>query len=1219
MFRTIRSLLILGLAMLSCAQLMAQSSAPNFWTAIQSQQVILPANARQVLSPRKNTFLKLDLAAMRNHLRAAPMEFTGSHPLLVQVPDAVGQMRTLEVWESPVMAPELLAKFPEIRTYVGRPTDGSADLIRLGIGAKGFYSFSFRTDEKEDIETVRPVAEGQDLFYMAYRLEDLPNTVAPAGVLDCGVHDQHLPGGAVDTPKDPLGHFVADRGAGEPVKLKKYRAAISAKAEYTVFHGGTEPLVMSAIVEAVNFIAAIQERDFSLRLELVAGNEKLIYYDINTDPYSGTEVGEWMSQNQAVVTQGIGSANFDIGHVFSVYVEGTAVGIAGGRVCNNTNKARACSSAPQPNGEYFYLVTSHEMCHQMSGGHTWNICTADIAGQLAPNTAFEPGSGSTIMSYAGSCLSNDVQNSKNGYFHVGSIEQVKSFYTVGSGTCGTSSETDNNAPDVTILSPNNIYIPVRTPFKLDGIGTDPDGDVLTYTWEEYDLGPSVPLGQTTNNSPIFRSFPPSATGTSRTFPRLNNVVTNTTTKSELLPDTTREVKFRLTIRDNHPGAGGQVWGDIKLNATLAAGPFLVTYPNTNTVTWYGGESRVVTWDVANTDKAPVNCKKVNILLSTDNGFTYDFKLAEGVPNNGKCCIKVPDNVVDNLCRIRVEAADNVFFDISNAAFKMRVAEKPGFSLCTPLSQQTLCLPNGSISVNVGSILNFQQAVTLSVSGLPAGVTPVFSANPALPGTDVTLSLQIPPGQPESTFNMTITGTADTLSQSVETLVTFVSNDFSAVALQNPKDGAQGLVQSPTLIWATSPDANSYEVQVATSPSFETGTIKASSTNVTGGTYVLTVLLDKSQVYYWRVRPINECGPAAWTEPFVFGTVVESCGTFSANDLPKVISASGTPTVESVITINSGGIISDVNLKTIQGNHGFFKDLEVSLIGPDGTVAPLIKSLCGSYNGLFKFGFDDASSNAFSCPPVQTGAAFKPTSALNVFNGKNAAGAWTLRVKDNTTSSGGNLTGFQLEVCSGVALNAPAIVTNEVLQLLPGTNSAIVNTLLKAEDANNSAAQLTYTLVTVPKNGELKSNGGAVLVPGAQFTQADLDNGVVRYYHTGASTGDQFRFVVADGEGGFVTGTFLIKPLVGIFEPAQQLAFDLAPNPATESVRLSFSEGLRSDARVSLLNTAGQQLRSVTAPAGTLSQLIPVADLPKGVYIVAVQNNQASGVRKIVVQ
>lgn len=1213
-----RYILTLVCATLLSATLSAQSAAPNFWTPVQANQIALPESARQVLFPKQSQLFQLDVSAMRNWLRQAPMEFTGQKPLLLQMPDGAGQMRQFEVWESPVMAPELSAKYPGIRTYAARPLDGSADVVRLGMGHKGFYAFQFRTEA--GIETLRPYAEGQDQYYMAYRMTDLPNDATPEGVLECGLHDGggHVSLNKMDSPEELSEHFALDRsGSADPVKLRKYRCAISAKGEYSKFHGNTVPLVLSAMAEALSFIGALMERDFSLRLELVANNDKLIYLDAATDPYEGVEVYDWMEQNQTVVTSLIGSANFDLGHVFSVYVTGSAVGVAGGRVCNNSNKARACSSATQPNAEYFYLVTAHEMCHQMTGDHTWNTCTVDIVDQRRAASTMEPGSGSTIMSYAGSCGSNNVQSSKDSYFHVRSMDQVRTFYTTGSGTCASSTDTDNTAaPEVTITSPTNVFIPILTPFQLHATATDADGDAMTYCWEQYDNGPEIPLGEQVKNSALFRSYKPITTSTSRYFPRLQNIITNLTAKAELLPDSTRQLNFRFTARDNHPGAGGQTWASIRLNSTLAAGPFLVTSPNSNTDIWYGGENRVVTWDVANTDKSPVNCQKVNILLSTDNGNTYEFMLAEGVPNNGACCVKVPD-IVDNLCRIRVEAVGNVFFDLSNFAFKIRKAETAGFTICTPLLQQVFCLPGTEINVDVSSTLDFNTPVMLSATGLPAGGTATFSPNPVVPGTVSKLRLEFPNGQPEETFTLTINGQADALSSSINTVISLVSNDFSSMALLTPANGTGSHPQSPLLTWNTSPDANTYQVQVATSPSFEASAIVSSSAGLSAGSFQVPVLLEKSTVYYWRVGAVNECG-TTWSEPSVFGTLVESCGTFTANDLPKVIAASGAPTVESVITLNSGGIVSDVNVKSVQGNHTFFRDLELTLIGPDGTSVPLSKDKCGSYNGQFRFGFDDASPTLFGCPPSQTGLAYQPASPLSVFKGKDALGAWTLRVKDNVTSSGGNLADFQLEICSSVSLNPPLIVTNNALELPAGTNALIPNSLLKAEDANNSAAQLTYTLVTVPKKGELQVNNMAVQ-PGAQFTQADLDNGVLRYFDFGSGSGEQFRFVVTDGEGGFAEGTFVIKASVGVFEPKQQLAFDVVPNPAAESLRIFFGESVGSEVRVSLFNTTGQQLRSLTLPSGTLSHGLDVVDLPNGLYVVTVQSERASGARKVVIR
>ena len=824
------------------------------------------------------------------------------------------------------------------------------------------------------------------------------------------------------------------------------------------------------------------------------------------------------------------------------------------------------------------------------------------------------------MSYAGSCGSDNVVNSRGDlYYQACSIIEIRNFVEKGFGsTCGTVEETGNQDPVVTLNYPDNFFIPISTPFELKGSATDPDGDALTYCWDEIDLGPPTPLGTAVGNSPLFRSLPPGP-NPNRTFPKLQSVLFNVNDIREILPTYTRPMKFCFVARDNRPGGGGIGLDTVSFRATDKAGPFVVTSPNSNSDIWYSNQYHNVTWNVANTNLAPVNCQRVNILLSLDNGQTYPYVLGAGVPNTGRYCAKVPD-VVDPTCRLKIEAADNIFFDVTNSTFKIQAPPSPAYSLCAAQTFEQICLPETfQVDISTAGVLSFASPITLSVSGLPAGATATFSQNPVQPGGSSTLRVVFPEGSPEGSYSMLVSGSAAgaaAATTSVDFVV--VSNNFSALALQTPANGASGVPQSPVLSFATTPDALNYELQLGTSPAFDPGTLEASTSTLTAGTYAVPVVLEKGTVYYWRVRPVNECGPGAWTEPFLFGTAVETCLTLSSNDLPKPILAAGTPTVESVITLNTGGTLSDVNVKQVQGNHTFFKDLEFTLVGPDGTSVALSKDKCGSYNGVFKFGFDDASITAFACPP-SAGTPFKPSAPLSVFNGKNSTGAWTLRVKDNTTSSGGNLTAFQLELCSGVSLSAPFIVNNNTLQLQPGTNAGIPNSLLKAEDANNSAAQLTYTVVTAPQHGELKVNFGAALQPGAQFTQADLDNGLLRYYDYGTSGQDQFRFVVADGEGGFVTGTFLIKPLVSTFEPQATLLFDVAPNPANESLRISFGESLDGAARLSLLNMAGQVMRSLELPAGTLSHLLDVSELPEGVYVVSVQSESAIGVRKVVIR
>ncbi|MEO6038340.1 MAG: cadherin-like domain-containing protein, partial [Saprospiraceae bacterium] len=549
---------------------------------------------------------------------------------------------------------------------------------------------------------------------------------------------------------------------------------------------------------------------------------------------------------------------------------------------------------------------------------------------------------------------------------------------------------------------------------------------------------------------------------------------------------------------------------------------------------------------------------------------------------------------------------------------------PGVSMGLATDGAKICLPNiFSTSVLTASVGGFNSPITLDIaSGLPAGATANFSATTINPGETPTLSLDLNGVMQEGTYVINVRAVAagaDTIIRPITLHLT--TNDFSGLALLTPADGTTGLSQSQSLHWQTVPDADAYEIELSTSPSFAAGTIVYAKSNWTQDFINVPTFLQKGTAYYWHVRPVNECSPHAWTEPAFFSTFVENCQTFSANDLPKNISANSTPTVESVITINAGGSFNSMNIKQIKGNHQFFKELEFHLLSPAGTDVLLMDGKCGNYSGNFNFGINDDAPGNFPCPPPNNGAAFKATNSLAPFDGQNTTGAWTLRVKDNVIGSSGQLSGYQLEFCSSVSLSPPYITNNKVMSIDPGSNQAVSPDLLQVDDANNNHAQLLFTLATVPQYGNLEKNMGGALHPGDQFTQSDLDGGAIRYYSSGNTTQDGFRFTVTDGEGGFLaTPKFLIQPIVGTQEAsAKGPAFGIFPNPATETVWIALDQPAASVLRVGLFNVNGQLLQNAEIAVGTDRLSIPVNTLPKGLYMVRLESASAAAVRKLVVE
>ncbi|MFO7526455.1 MAG: M12 family metallo-peptidase [Ignavibacteriaceae bacterium] len=638
--------------------LAAQGFNSVLWEDIQESSIELTGS--RLITPLSYRTIKLNIATMQNLLSSAPMEKVtplSQSQTMISLPVPDGSLNSFYFVESPVMEEGLAADFPEIKTFVGRGIDDPYAWVRFDFTPHGFHAMVRTVNGSYFID---PHNQGDIENYISYYVSDFVKKGFDRDcevILDENIIDEmnFLLEGGLDTPTGP--------------QLRTYRLACATTGEYTAFHGGTVPLGLAAVVTAVNRVTGVYETELAIRMELVANNNLIIYTDPNTDPYTNNNGVTMLTQNQSNLDAVIGNANYDVGHVFST----GGGGVAGlGVVCRAGLKARGVTGLPQPIGDPFYIdYVAHEMGHQYGANHTFNGSAGSCSGSNRnPSTAYEPGSGSTIMAYAGICSPQNLQNNSDPYFHVASFDEIVAYTNFGSGNgCAAITNTGNNPPIVTVPA-GGFTIPINTPFELTGSAVDPNGHPLVYSWEEWDLGPAGHPNTPSGDAPIFRVFNP-VTSPTRIFPRLQNLLNNTQTIGEILPSYSRNLKFRLVVRDNQPLAGGVDYAQVNFAVTAAAGPFLVTYPNTN-VTLPGLSTVNVTWDVANTNASPVSVSNVNILLSVDGGQTYQYTLASGTPNDGNQDVVLPDHE-STTARIKVQAVGNVFFDISNVNFTISEA------------------------------------------------------------------------------------------------------------------------------------------------------------------------------------------------------------------------------------------------------------------------------------------------------------------------------------------------------------------------------------------------------------------------------------------------------------------------------------------------------------------------------------------------------------------